>query len=350
MRLQPHELNQVSTEFHEDGAPELPELPDEFNRFPRRTKVREERSRLRKIMLYLAAMGLLTIGVFVPAKPTATSEAEENVPAAQATQGSSDTETGAPVLTPSPKPQPTPEPTVLPDFEPIYFFTHSVSNAIIVLSDPAHTTAVHVEIRDEQVHDSAFAYDLTAEEIAQGVWEETGFDLNDFYVRHAEQYEAMNTFIQPELQVSMTYRTQDGTEGTVQKIADVSSEDYVSIGYFDDSYLENEWTFPGCFTASVYDTELDPLVFTLDPDHALQPGEIFLSITVDGARITEEDCYVKRLVDTYEYEGETFSNYSFILVMRRPDSFPEHGTAHITVRQKLIHYDYIREREQDLDY
>ena len=30
-----HELNQIPTEFHEDGAPELPLLPDEFNRFPK---------------------------------------------------------------------------------------------------------------------------------------------------------------------------------------------------------------------------------------------------------------------------------------------------------------------------
>ena len=100
----------------------------------------------------------------------------------------------------------------------------------------------------------------------------------------------------------------------------------------------------------MYDTPIDPLIITTDPDHILQPGEIFISITADGETVPEENCYVKRLVDSYEYEGETYSNYSFILVMKRPDSFPEHGTAHITIREKLIHYDYIREREEDIDY
>ena len=350
MRESVHELNRIPTEYHEDGAPELPELPDEFNRFPRKAKAKEDRSRLRKVMLYLAVAGLVTLGILVPTAKAAPSEAEENVPVAQATQAPSGTGTAAPLRTEEPEPTPTPEPEPLPDCEPIYFFTHSVSNAIVLLSDPAHTTAVHVSIRDEQVNDSAFEYDLSNEEIAEGKWEETGIDLNDFYVKHAEEYRAMETYIKPTLQVSIAYRTEDGTEGTVVKTAESTDEDYVSVQYFAENLIENEWTYPGCFAASVYDTQIDPLVFTMDPDHELQPGEIYLSITVNGEPIPEENCYLKRLEDSYEYEGETYTQYTFILVMRRPDSFPAHGTAHVVVRQKLIHYDYIRERENEIEY
>jgi hypothetical protein len=66
MREQVHELNRIPTEFHEDGAPELPPLPDEFNRYPRRAKTEDRRSRLRRSMLLLAASGLTVLGILFP--------------------------------------------------------------------------------------------------------------------------------------------------------------------------------------------------------------------------------------------------------------------------------------------
>ena len=112
MRRAPHELNQIPTEFHEDGASELPELPDEFNRFPRPNKPRES-SRLRKIMLLLAAAGLTVLGVFA-LQPKETKDL--SVAEAQPTP-SVQTETEAPVLTTTPTAEPvkaSPSPTEMP--------------------------------------------------------------------------------------------------------------------------------------------------------------------------------------------------------------------------------------------
>ena len=341
------ELNRIPTEFHENGAPELPELPDEFNRFPKMAKRKEDRSHLRKVMLLLAVTGLVLLGVLLPVsriEPPAS--AEVIVPAASATPLTSAGKTDEPVETPVP----TPEPEPLPDLEAIYFFTHSVSNAVVVLSDPAHTTSVHVRIWEDQVKDSLLEYDLSAEEIAKGTWEYTGIDMNDFYWNHREEFEAMDYGVHLVLYATATYRTEDGTEGTVTRTAETTAEDYAYVEYNDSRSEPNDWTFPGCFSARVYDAQIDPVLFTTDPDRELLPGEFFVSVTVNGERIPEENCWVKRIEDVYEYEGETFYNYSFYFIMQKPDSFPEHGTAHITIRQRLIHSDYIREREEDLDY
>ncbi len=336
MRKSVAELNRIPNEFHEGGAPELPELPDEFNRFTPPTKDDRvnRRKKLMKMLMILAAAGVILVST------VSLRTAPEQIPPESEPSNAEAEQPAAP----------TPEPEPLPDCEPIYFYTHSVSNAIVLLSDPAHTVKAYACIWDEQVSDAIIDHDFTAEEIAAGVWEELAIDTNDFYWKHAEQYEALETFVQPTLYVTITYRLDDGTEGTITRTAAPTAEDYVYVDYHDSDLFENEWTFPGCFAASVYDTQTDPLLFTTDPDHELQPGEIFLSVTVNGERIPEENCSVKRLVDSFEYEGETFTHYSFFYIMRRPDSFPEHGTAHVIVKQKLIHYDYIREWETDIEY
>ena len=59
----------VPTEFHEDGAPEYPVLPDEFNRNAPVVEPEEDKTRLRKIMLYAAATGLLSVGLLFWSAP-----------------------------------------------------------------------------------------------------------------------------------------------------------------------------------------------------------------------------------------------------------------------------------------
>ena len=80
MSRRTREQDQIPTEFHLNGAPEFPELPDEFNRFPRKAKVREDRSRLRKIMLLLAAAGLMILGILAPLHPDGKPAEAEAVP------------------------------------------------------------------------------------------------------------------------------------------------------------------------------------------------------------------------------------------------------------------------------
>ncbi len=561
MRKRVHELNQIPTEFHEDGAPEFPELPDEFNRFPRPSKPKEERSKLRKIMLYLAAAGVVVLGVLSP-------KAQPAVPIEETPSPTVQTETATPVPTPTPTATPTPTPEsltgmihivvysdildieaamagepanrilaeetfnaesfdryTLPDlptrngytalgyalfagdseaylidlyfgritphaigsvaltdvvtaqdlaivpindegvheaeihtvwleddsifvlefydeglfgtyhvgfpmdsegllylaafptperenatfvgwcdsngnpvdavtyfdfFEPlpdaktlenrdwskdvpcrlyamwsdgsggvpesqpdcqvVYFFTHSVCHGVVILTDPAQTAAVHVRLRSEQLQDSVFEDDWTAEEIAAGKKEYFGIDLNSFYGSHLAEIEALgDAFGPPVMEATVTYSTAAGMQ-TVIRQSDPAEEEYISIEYHDDGAEPDDYTFPGCFTAWAYSTQKETLQFTTDPNKELAPGEICVTVTVDGERIPDALCRVEKREETFEYDGGTFTDRTFIFVMQRPESFPAHATAQITITERLANFDYIWERTETLNY
>ncbi len=165
MRKSIDELNQVPKEYPDDRAKESAPLPDEFNRFAPAEEPKERKpSSVRKIMLYLAATGLVTLGVitprgrlnppqeepipvietespataaeatptpqktpgisaaFVSEKPSVTTAAPVNTPTSAPTlmptpvPTQEPTETPAPTLTPTPTPTetPTPTPTAMP--------------------------------------------------------------------------------------------------------------------------------------------------------------------------------------------------------------------------------------------
>lgn len=130
-RKKSHELNDAPTEFHEDGAPEYPFLPDEFNRSaPLIDEAEAEAKRkkhLRKMMMYLAAAGAFAVGLFAlpfaaatPKEPAATDtpaataaptpvssrEAEAKTPAPTAASfAPTDTPTAEPTAAPTPEPE-----------------------------------------------------------------------------------------------------------------------------------------------------------------------------------------------------------------------------------------------------
>ncbi len=351
MRQSVHELNRIPTEFHENGAPELLELPDEFNRFPRPQKKAERRFDPRKLLLLLTAAGILTLGVFMPMRSAnRTAEADAGVPAA--TAGANPTGPAAAAETPAASPEPTmqPEAGPYPDVRIVYFQTHSVSNGVVLLTDPAHTSAVHVRLYAEPVDVSVFEYDFTEEDIARGRHEFMGIDLNEFYSVYLETYEALGTYEQPYLEATLSFRLDNGEEGTVTQNMYPQPEEWVSVSYHGDDEEATEWHYPGCFVAIVYDTPNDSLLFTADPDKALEPGEIFVSVTVDGERIPPELCSVHRLSNSYEWEGETYTTYEYLFVMQRPESFPPEGTAQILTRERFVHFDYVWEKTTTIGY
>lgn len=238
----------------------------------------------------------------------------------------------------------------LPDCKLIYYQTHSVSNAIILLTDRLHTTGVHVRIWAEQVQDAVLDYELTESEISRGMWEESAIDLNEFYGKHMAEYEALDTFIPPVMEVTLTYRLNNGTTGTVKHTAEVKPEEYVSVEYHDDDLEANAYTFPGCFVASVFDTENADLTFVDDPNQRLQNGEICVSVKIGYRRIPAENCHVVRLEDTWEYEGKTYTHYAYYYVISRPEDFPEHGTATVSIHQRFLNFDFETEKQFDIEY
>lgn len=245
-----------------------------------------------------------------------------------------------------------PEPMTvpMPDCNVVCYQTHSVTNCAVMLTDPLYTTDVRVRLWDEQVQDAVLEYTFTEQDIAFGMWSQEGIDLNDFYLKHKQEYEALNAHVSPILEAELSYRLKDGTEGNVKRSVHVQPEEYVSVSYHDEDQQQNDHTFPGCFVASVFDTENASLQFIEDPDQPLLPGEICVTVTINGKRIPKEQCRVEILEDSYEYEGVRHTHYTYFFVIKRPPDFPDHGTAGIRIRQRFLHFDYQTEKLFDLSY
>ena len=430
-------------EYHEDGPPEYPTPPDEWNRFAPVVEPVRTKSRLRKVLLLLVA-GLPLLGFFSPLKAVLpAAEPEEpvetylvqawheppsgarvtltvdgsdqtadgvtgvNVPegavvrvhydvsmwsyteddvslggtmlegalyetdeplAFRVGQGggvihfylnfpSDVSEPSAPDATPEPtgSPAPTPEPTPdpSPDVTVVYYNTSSVFHGHIDLNMPERISAVHVQLWDEFTQTAALEYDFTEEDLALGYYEFSGFDLSEFYWEHREEFDAADTFPNPYLEATITYTGDDGSEQTLTRSARAQGEDWVALSY-DEPDLDWSWlggdVYPDCFVARVYPTMQDTIYITMDPDEELQNGNVFLSITVDGQTLVTDDAYLVKYEDEYTVEGETYVDIMFVYVIPRPKDFPEHGTAHFTITQKLIHYDLIVTRERDYEY
>ena len=106
----------VPTEFHEDGAPEYPVLPDEFNRNAPIVEPETDKHRLRKIMLYFASIGLLSVGLLFLSSPH-TKDPTASVtppPAAQASETPALTARPTAAATPEATAEPTQAPTATP--------------------------------------------------------------------------------------------------------------------------------------------------------------------------------------------------------------------------------------------
>ena len=233
----------------------------------------------------------------------------------------------------------------------IYFHTHSVANAVVTLTDREHTTSVKVRIWDAQIDgDAVLEHTFAPDEISLGIWQQYGIDVNDFYSRNMATYEALGSYPQTVLEVTMSYRLDDGTEKTITNSVTPQPEDYVDVYYDDENEEANEYTFPGCFVAAVLDSENPTFRISQDSEQILQQGDITVTVSVNGEEIPEERCRIEELVDTFEYDGVTYTLRSYYFVMQRPSSFPTHGKATVRLRQRLIHYDFETEKIYEIDY
>lgn len=361
MRKSVHELNRLPTEFHEDGAPELPELPDEFNRFPRPAKAKEDRSRLRKVMLYLAAAGVVTLGALSPrVHADLPSKADENASVAQTTRQPSGKETDAPVSTiepsvtpaPTPTPEPkatsTPEPTHAPTPIPtpgvdvgFYYRSSLVYYAMLTISEPEQVSAVSLRLKAPNEEEPALEVELTPQEIANGFYNlragdrDEGFDANTFFAHHAEA----------DLLMELTYTVQgEAGEETVVETMEPAVEDWIYWGF--DSADDVDFTemmfgtaFPNCFVVRIFDTTVD-LQMTVGSDaESLKNGDVTISIQIDGREIPAQG---SRFIKGGPWPDEDGSSYYIcFLVIPIPEDFPQQGTATLTLTRKLIHSDTI---------
>ena len=360
MRESVHELNRIPTEFHENGAPELPELPDEFNRFPRKAKAGKNRSRLRRIMLLLAAAGLVILGVFAPLQPDHDPAEAEAAPAETARPTETPKASALPTVDPTPAPTsaPTPDPTAEPTPEPtpgvdvIFYRASQVYSVALRLQVPERIADVTFRLRHSLSGDVALEAKLTPEEIASGAYVSEPFDANGFLFAHMP--DDPDPYAEPELtmETSFTVRTDNGDETfEIENAAEV--EPWVNVNYDSEEdvggIVEMMYgtVYPDCFVVRVEEAKTFPLrvVFGDDPD-VLDHGDVLITISADGEVLTGEFDPTDVFFDVYDGERVFY----IVFAVPRPESFPEHGTAEIRIRQKLTNHDFIHERKKTITY
>lgn len=278
-------------------------------------------------------------------------------PALDHTPSPSPVPTAAATPTPEPtlSPKPTPKPETSPDADLVFYRTSEVYHLQVLLKATDKITAVTSRMIDRGNQETMWEHVFSEEEIGFGWYILSDYDLyaGEYVKDHMdlvrEGYEP-----DPVLEVTYTARIDDGTEETVTKQAEAADELWISARYDlkdpDEDFLHyfmEETTYPDCFVLRIDPTIYGDLNVTYGEDVELQPGDVSVTLSVNGQSISAETCHLEKDMALYS-KGMRFT-YAF--VMPRPDSFPEHGTAEVTITRRLIHYPtHTRSDVKNVDY
>lgn len=256
---------------------------------------------------------------------------------------------------PTPTPEPTPEPTPAPTSEPTpgvtitYYRRSAVYEAFAYWTMPEQMESVTVRLTDPYMG-TIFEHELTAEEVAFGYYELNHFDLYNYLFTNGFSFDNLPSDYDPNPLLEVTYAYgENGPAGT--ETAEAAYEMWVNLSY-DDPDDDMSWIwgsyYPDCFVVRIEDRlNYDGLKIYYGEQDKLSPGDVWVKVTVDGQDIPADTC--RLVLEPYEEaNGEVYYAYTF--VMPRPDTFPEHGTAHLVLTQKLVHYDMTATRERDYTY
>lgn len=228
-----------------------------------------------------------------------------------------------------------------------------------MLENPETVTSVTAEIREPILDLPVASYELTEEEIASGRFELPPLESGDLYFEHMDEYDRLNTWPEEfELHVVMTYDTGDG-EQTVELTQRDEPEQGWAIRYWSESEQPDEWTYPGTFRFSTYESMI-PIALVYDDPEAVQtlPDKIVISValSIDGRAIDAGDCELVEEMEedpfaAYYGPGEEIPTYYYArLFLKLPDWAPKNGTIHVTVVQQLFSDSSLWTTEQDYEY
>lgn len=236
-----------------------------------------------------------------------------------------------------------------------YYRTSEVYHGRVTLNVPALFEAVTVRMVDRAIDQVIWSHALTAEELSAGGYAFSDFDLyrelyeGDYIEAHQAQ---IGEGYEPEPILEVEYALLGAPE-PVTLTAEAKDELWASVRYdmadpAEDflSYFMNEITYPDSFVLRLDPVNLPGLNLVYGEGADLHPGDIAVTVTVDGISLPAESCSL--VVMPEEYQGVTF--YSYALIMPRPDTFPEHGVAHVRIEQKLLNYDIVHIKERDIEY
>lgn len=359
MRKHAHEIMGIPPQYQEGGTPEYPPLPDEFNRnAPVVIATEDRKKRLRRVMLLLAAVGLTVLGILFPrsVKSDAVEEPHATVspvPTETATPAPAVALTAAPTETPSPESTSKPTAVPIPGVKITFYRRSEVYEAFVQWNVPEQLESIALRIYDVYLG-TIWEYEPDAEERLFGYYWLHDFDLYDYLYSHEFDFDNVppDYNLEPQMEVTYAYSGEDGPSDV--ETVEAAHEMWVSVHYDlpnpeEDpyAYMFGETTYPDCFVARIEEwMTYDGLRFFYGEREDLAPGDVYVTVTVDGQDIPAETCRLE--LEPHEYGDAVYYSYAF--VMPRPESFPEHGTAHVSFTQKLVHYDTTYTRIREIEY
>ncbi|MBQ6331348.1 MAG: hypothetical protein IJI34_01095 [Clostridia bacterium] len=342
---QTHKEQPVNDSYHVDGEEAEPTSKDSG----KKSKL------LRWILIGAAALVGIGIAMFFIMRGII-KPASDRSSAAEAGSGESSTaqQTATYQYTPEPTPfdEFTPEPETEPCVDVIFYRAAQVYSVALKLNAPERIADVTFRFRHSLSGDVALEVKLTPEEIASGTYVSDPFDANEFFYEHMQAYP--DTVEEPELMMETMYtiRTSEDVK-TIVEVTEVEATPWVNVNYDSEEdvggIVEMMYgtVYPDCFVVRIEEAKTFPLrvVFGDDPE-VLQNGDVLITVSVDGALLTGE--FDPTAVYFDEYNGERV--FYIVFAVPRPESFPEHGTAEILIRQKLTNHDFIHERRKTITY
>ena len=327
---------------------------------------RRRKSRLLK----LAAAAVMLAVLIVPGQrafsgpapvPTAIAEptqAPRVEPTAPTTEEPAPSPTTAPSPTASPTPTPEPTPSPAPEKPEAEIVCMSFSDTLegsVFFKGTRDILSARVEVWDSVLEiPCGLSYELSREEIDAGRFDLPTIPMDRIYTENRKAYDDAGAWW-PEPELRLTWSRRDETGETVEDtmIMPNSYELGWSIRYWGPEVEESEYAAPDTFGLSTYESET-PVSIALSDELPAERGAITVSVTVNGVKVTPEmaevyafmrDIWGER-VDDDSAEGYYYGRVGF----RRDPSWPEHGTAHFTVREYLRGFDYVWTAERDLEY
>jgi len=261
--------------------------------------------------------------------------------------------TPAPEITPSPSPTPSPEPTATPEPEKtevdaVFVSFSDTLEGTVYLRGQQNILKAFVLVWDDQISVRLWDHNLSHEEIESGVYHLPSLSNGDLYMEHQAEYDAINGWPDPELQINYLFRDEDGSERDIQ----VTRHNSYELGFSTRYYLPEDdsvWAVPDSFVFQTYESDI-PINVEYSQDDPAEKGAITVWLTVNGRDVPAELVRNESRQESFDFMGEEFAYYYGILVAQRPGWAGEHGVAHFTVREYLTGFDEVWVTERDVEY
>ena len=220
-------------------------------------------------------------------------------------------------------------------------------------------TGVKAEITEPILGLTVSEYELTADEIASGEFLIPKVDAGDVYMEHMAEYDAANAVPEElELHVAVRYNSADGEKTLEYTVKDEPEQGWGML-YWADDEPETDWSYPGYFRFSSYESTIPVSLVYEEPDKVMNSPErivISVSLSINGRKVLPEECEIREededdpFADYYGPDEPVPHYYYARLFLKRPEWAEEHGTIHMTVVQQLFADGSIWTTEQDMNY